>query len=324
MKENTNIFNVEVKELTREGIKKTKDVEIYNLDGTPSLKDWGSKYIKETGRLVETIPSLTQRSAFNPGTQIRPMREDALGVLVSDGNVVGSSARQVYFLNLRPHSNNGTITITPGNFTECVVSFAARKLSARQTTWVMDKIPYLQPNEEHKDFDEFALDATIFSFFHSDTNFISHSSYGNENIELKNNFFFLSNEQMKDIADETSNVEMYAHANRDSKDRFGYKLLSELKNTGSLSKEALELLEAAETLAIESAKLKVAYSKNHIEKELNRWDAGWLQLMTIAKEEAFSNPEFKTMLNIFESAMKKLVEKMSPKVVELGFLRNLD
>lgn len=132
--------------------------------------------------------------------------------------------------------------------------------------------------------------------------------------EFNNEFFWISKEEMVDMANNGNYPELYNDAKTDS-DRYVYNLLfGEQRIYDQLSDEAKDVLDTASNLVRLSFGMRrnFADDTNH----LNSWDAGYAQLKLLWKE--FFPEQFKE----FRDKYKVLEDKMRPMVYELGFLLN--
>ena len=130
--------------------------------------------------------------------------------------------------------------------------------------------------------------------------------------DIKNEFFWMSKEQMKELADQNGYDDLYNDVRSDS-DRYVYKLLfGENDVYNKLSPDAKLVLDKATELVEKSIELRQAMSNN--ENHLDAWDAGYAQLKTIWKE--YFQDDFKE----FRQLYKNLEDRMRPLVYELGFL----
>jgi TRAP-type mannitol/chloroaromatic compound transport system substrate-binding protein len=130
--------------------------------------------------------------------------------------------------------------------------------------------------------------------------------------DIKNEFFWMSKDQVKDLADENGYDNLYNDA-RTSNDRHVYKLLfGEERIYDKLSPDAKLVLDKATELVEKSMEIRqvMANDENH----LDSWDAGYAQLKLIWKE--YFQEDFKE----FRQLYKNLEDRMRPLVYELGFL----
>ena len=102
--------------------------------------------------------------------------------------------------------------------------------------WINDKDEYIAPTEAIQDtlqYKQFNNDAIIYSLFNTSSNQSSmrQIDYKDKKWDIKNEFFWLSREDMMALSEEHYFDEVYQDA-RPSEERFVYKLLS-----GKLSEE---------------------------------------------------------------------------------------
>ena len=193
---------------------------------------------------------------------------------------------------------------------KCITLFSARRLiSANWTNWTDE---YLAPDETNPDFKEFVNDSVIFSLFESKSNQSSlrNVEYKDKSWEIKNEFFWMSREEIMNLADENDNEECYEDA-ATSKERFVYEYL---KNV-TLSPEAQAVLDAANKLVVDSFQWRQDFAADYPEYQINNWDCGYYQLKGLWS--VYLKDEF----NQFRDLFNALANKMRPMVYELGFLK---
>ena len=188
--------------------------------------------------------------------------------------------------------------------------FAARKLVEK--TWINSKDEYLKPNTDHEKWQEFENDSIVYSLFNTSSNQSSlrQVEYKGKKWDIKNEFFFMSREEMMKLAEESGDDYCYNDA-RVSSDRYVYGLLQGIE----LSEEAKAVLEKASDIVRKTFKYRELFGEEHSEFHIHTWDASWYQIKALAKEYA------KDDLEEFKMLYKKLSEQMLPMVYELGFLR---
>lgn len=254
-------------------ITKTGEKNFYNIDQEISLDKWMNKEFGDT----------------------------IFSFLVSDANNLEKSVRSVYFQNESINNNNKRYRVGSTNFMRAVTLFSVRKLPI--VSWLNEKDEFLAPSG---DVQNFSYDSVVVSLFNN-------SSYQKSTDLLNNEFFWMSVEKMKEIADQNGYDELYNDA-RTSSDRYVHKLLfGEERIYDRLSPDAKAVLDKATELVERSMELRqvMANDENH----LNSWDAGYAQLKLVWKE--YFQEEFKE----FRQLYKTLEERMRPLVYELGFLK---
>ena len=132
--------------------------------------------------------------------------------------------------------------------------------------------------------------------------------YKGKKWDIKNEFFWMSKQEIADLAQKNNNKDCYDDA-ISSDERFVYKYLQNI----TLSPEAQAVLDYANKLVHESFKYREDFNKNHPEYQI--WDCGYYQLKALWKE--YMPKEFAE----FRSLYNKLADKMRPMVYELGFLK---
>lgn len=188
--------------------------------------------------------------------------------------------------------------------------FSARKLTI--ANWINDKDEYLAPNEENEHYNEFVNDSIVYSLFNSASNQSSlrQVEYKGKLWDIKNEFFFMSRDDIKELANENNLDFTYNDANVSS-ERYVYTKLQGIE----LSPEAREVLDNAIELTKKSFRFREMFNDEHPEYQILNWDASYYQLKAMWKE--YMPQEYKEFTNVY----KKLADKMRPMVYELGFLK---
>lgn len=201
-------------------------------------------------------------------------------------------------------------SITKDNFDKCTALFSARKLIEKN--WVNSKDEYLAPNESDERYAEFVNDSIVYSLFHSASNQSSlrQIEYKGKLWDIKNEFFFMSRDDIKELANENGFDFTYNDANVSS-ERYVYTKLQGIE----LSPEAQEVLNKAIELTKRSFRYREMFNDEHPEYQILNWDCGWYQIKGMLKE--YMPNEYKEFTDLY----KKLADKMRPMVYELGFLK---
>jgi hypothetical protein len=231
---------------------------------------------------------------------------------VSNANNVAKNANSVYIVNGGVGENVGKIYINPTTFTKSCCVFSSRKLI--KGNWLNDKDEYFAPNEENEKFEQFSIDSIIISLFNnsSEQSSLRQITYKNELWDIKNQFFWMSKNEMTELANQNNYTELYNDARTDS-DRYVHTLLFGEKDIyNQLSDEAKDVLDSATNLV----RLSIGMRRNFADdtNHLNSWDAGYAQLKLLWKE--YYPEQFRE----FRDKYKVLEDKMRPMVYELGFL----
>lgn len=284
---------------------------IYNLDGIKTAKEWIKAPIVNIKTPKVRKPPLSNAITVKPGKSSNTsIFENALGCYLNVGNDVYNSAIKVALFTSCDSSNANGISITKENYDRIMTIFSARKLV--ESTWINNKDNYLQPNENDKKWEEFKTDSYIYSLFHSASNQSSLRNlfYEEKNWDIKNEFFFMSKQEIMDLADKSNYDYTYNDA-KVSEERYVYTLLEKTQ----LSAEAKAVLENAKELIRKTFEYREIFNQQYPEYQIMNWDCGWYQIKGIIREY------FTEDLNHFSELFKMLSDKMEPMVYELGFLK---
>ena len=198
------------------------------------------------------------------------------------------------------------------NFYKVSSLFSARKLI--KPNWINQKDEYITPNENHEYYQQFTNDSIVYSLFNnsSQQSSLRQITYKEKLWDIKNEFFWMSKEEMLNLANENSYSDLYNDARTDS-DRHVYKLLfGEERIYDKLSPDAKLVLDKATELVRESMSMREVFAND--ENHLKSWDAGYAQLKLLWKQ--YYAEDFKE----FRELYKNLEDRMRPLVYELGFL----
>ena len=283
---------------------------IYNKDKNEGLRKWYREGVSK--KLIE-CPNMTSAIKIkeNQTCETQPLAkisEDGFGYLFSNGDSVEYNMQFVSLFSSAFSVGKGS-SITPMNFNRICAAFSARKLVEK--TWINSKDEYMKPNTEHPMWKEFENDSIIYSLFHSASNQSSlrQIDYKGKKWDIKNEFFWMSKDEMKQLANDNNNDECYNDANV-SNDRYVYTLLKDIE----LSPEAQAVLDKASDIVRKTFKYRQLFNEENESYQINNFDCGWYQIKALAKEYA------KDDLEEFKTLYKKLSDKMLPMVYELGFL----
>jgi len=223
--------------------------------------------------------------------------------LISDGNSTEKNISFVRFTNEPINNNNKRYYVSGKNLKESLVVFSVRKMIT--PVWVDMKDEYILPDIQIDWNNQFVIDSLVYSLFNN-------SSYQKSSDSLKNEFFWMSKDRMKELADENGYDNLYNDA-RTSSDRHVYNLLfGEERIYDKLSDDAKAVLDKATELVEQSMTLRQVMADDY--NHLDSWDAGYAQLKLVWKE--YFEEDFKE----FRQLYKNLEDRMRPLVYELGFL----
>jgi hypothetical protein len=285
--------------------------ELYNLDNTKPASIWVREEVKKM-KTNSNIPQMQNSLVVYSGKDMRGSYvENSLGYLLNGANSVDKNSQQVAFWGIGFYNGNG-LSVIPENFNKCVSLFTARKIINKD--WINSKDEYLTPNENHEQYNQFTYDSVVTSLFHIHAyqSSLRQVTYKDQLWDIKNEFFWLSKEEMMNLANDINYTELYNDARTDN-NRYVHNLLFGEQNIyEQLSSDAKLVLDKATELVRMSMTMRSHFADDH--NHLNSWDAGYAQLKLVWKE--YFPEEFKE----FRQLYKNLEDRMRPLVYELGFL----
>lgn len=281
---------------------------IYNTDNITSLSDW--LRIDKIKLINDALPTT---NGLNLPLKILKLKQpnDFIGYLHDHSNNVQYNTKGVGIYSTIFSGEHG-LYVTKNNFYRVICGFSSRRLI--QSNWINQKDEYLKPNEIDERFKNFYYDSIIYSLFNNSSfqTSIKNINYNDNVWNIKNEFFWMSVDQMKELSDENGYDELYNDA-RTASDRHVYKLLfGEERIYDKLSPDAKSVLDRATELVEMSIEMRQVMSNE--ENHLDSWDAGYAQLKLVWKE--YFPEQFKE----FRQLYKNMEDRMRPLVYELGFL----
>lgn len=303
---NKSEFNHKLIDVKDEHIVELGNKVIYNLDYTTTT----SKWVKPNDKVSKiSFPH------FSSGISIKENNytwlSSSFGYMYNKGNNVDKNMQECALFSGIFSDAHG-VSITEDNFHKCTALFTARKLVEK--TWVNSKDEYIAPNEEHESWNTFVADSVVYSLFHSASNQSSlrQIEYKGRKWDIKNEFFFMSKEQMMNLANENENDDLYNDC-LNGEDRFVYRWLQEHKM--ELSPMAKSVLDKAIELVISSMKYRPIFNEDNEQYQINNFDCSWYQIKAMLK--IYMPNELKE----FNELYKAFAEQLRPMVYELGFLK---
>jgi hypothetical protein len=284
--------------------------EIYNIDDSKTATVWVREEIKKKKCNLD-FPKLSSALEVKQKGYSK-LCEGSFGYFHSAGNNVYYNPTNVILFS-SAFSNKSGLPIIKENLSKVFNFFSARKLV--ESTWINQKDEYFAPNEKHIEYENFSHDSIVFGLFNSSSqqSSLRQVNYKEKLWDIKNQFFWMSKEEMMNLANQNNYTELYNDARTDS-DRYVHNLLfGEQRIYGQLSTEAKDVLDTATELVRLSIGMRRNFADDH--NHLNSWDAGYAQLKLLWKE--YFPQQFKE----FRNKYKVLEDKMRPMVYELGFLK---
>jgi hypothetical protein len=302
-------LNVDVLEMNNDEINKNNTKLLYNTDNEVAANKWVKSDIKskKIDAPMLTSPLNVTENVVNPVN----LQEGFLGYMDNKSNNVYYNTSRVALYSSSFSDTCGSI-IMKDNFNRICELFSARKII--NVGWENCKDEYMCPNETDENYSKFSNDSIIYSLFNNSSNQSSlrQITYKDKLWDINNNFFWMSKNDMIELADQNGYDELCNDARTDS-DRYVHTLLfGEEGIYNQLSTEAKDVLDNATNLVRLSLERRREFANdtNH----LNSWDAGYAQLKLLWKEH------YPEQFKEFRAKYKVLEDKMRPMVYELGFL----
>ena len=237
------------------------------------------------------------------------LTQNAIGYFGNDSNTPYKNAQSVALFTTGWTHGHG-LSITKENLMKVCALFTARKTI--KSTWINQKDEYSAPNIGHPDYQQWNNDAVVYTLFHSNSgqSSLRNVQYKGKTYQIKNEFFFMSKDEMKDMADKISYTNLYTDVKFEQNERYIYILLKDMQ----LSEDAKQILESARSLVKETMPMREGYSREHPELNIDSWDAGYVQLKGLWKEHA------KEKFEQFRMDYLKFDKRMMKGVYKFGFL----
>lgn len=285
-----------------------KDI-VYNPDHHKQCSEWIREGV--VALKGEDAPQMKSALAWREDGQLQgSIVKGALGYVRNCSNDVAQNSQGSAIYTSCPAHGHGC-SILPVNYERVVANFAARRLIT--SNWMNDEKEYLAPDESHEKYEGFVNDAIVYSLIeNTQQSSLRQITYKDKLWDIKNEFFWMSREELLDLADNAGFEELYNDA-KQSEERFVNKKLQMIK----LSEEAQAVIDKASEILKKSFKYRQTVHENHPEYHLNAWDAGWYQIKKLCAEL----PMMKDDMEEFKVLFKRLSDKMRPMVYELGFLK---
>lgn len=274
---------------------------------------------KKYKRAPYSYPQLSSAMSESKGLKPRgKLLDKSLGYMVfnSDNVGEGTTNRGVWVVTSSAFKANG-FNVLPENLNRAVVGFAARR--AVSPTWYNDQDNYQKPDEDSNKYKEVVNDSLIYTLFDNASyqaayrNWKDYSNLTNFKTKWANQWFWLTIEEMRDLADHYSQNEVYDDTRGDS-DRYIAKLL---KNK-VLSNEAQDVLDAANNILKITMPDRQAAIISNYSLSLNAWDAGWFQIKQLVK--MFPTNENQQLMDEFKNKFAVLKSKIENEVYAMNML----
>jgi hypothetical protein len=290
----------------------TTKKKTYNTDNEIKLVTWLNE--KQKGEIEKLVFKSTLKHTNK--TTLVPL--DTIGTITwQSNNVSGSQQFVTAFSEAGSLSGKGSQFITKTNYEKSILFLTSRRLiNGEHANWINWNDDFLAPNENHKDYKQFYYDSIVYGLFNTKSGFggLRGITNNDKSYDVINEFFWLSKEQMIELANDNECDELYRDA-RSSNNRYVYLKLFGEGVYDLLSDDAKEVLDMATELVKKSMSMRKVMSDTNPEYHLNSWDAGYAQLKLVWKTY------YKDDFDAFRKAYTRLEDRMRPLVYELGFLK---
>lgn len=294
-------------------IKEYNDLyDIYNTDevilsySKKNIKRWVSEYLRGKKIEVPVFSNALNIKKATPGSNNR-LYEHSIG-LVS----IASQAGDTHSLHILcgGYVIGGGISVTEDNYNRSITTFTAQK--SYKNSWKNFEQEFDIPNFIHIDYKLWNNDCIIYTLFNygSLQSSLRKITYKDKIWDIKNEWFWMPNSQMLQLANKNGFDELYHDATGDH-DRFVFNKIKE----SSFSKDAADVLNKAIELTIKTFPLREQLHEEHPEWHLHAWDAGWYQIKLILKKY------FKDDLKEFNLLYKEFENRMREGVYKFRFLK---
>lgn len=315
VEEYNKLFNFSVEETTEEGISHLSNKTIELITQEELLTQWlrepnkGRRDYKE-----ELYPQFSSIFNVNENKGFRgKLLSNSFGYMVTLSSNVFQSQRDVFILSGSAYKGNG-VAVTPENFERVVVTFATRKSVTH--SWINDMDNFKKPDITTLNpdaWDEFVNDCLIYSLFNINASYqgsLSNVRYQGELYDIENQWFFMSHEDIRKLAQKYYFTEIEEQLRFVNKDRFVYEKIKD----ATLSEEAENLYKQAVLLLENSFEHRIVANQGHPEWNVMNWDAGFYQVYKIVDNYKIDG------LTEFRELFSQLENKIEQKVYEFGML----
>lgn len=308
------------------GVEKIAEHTLSRVNSKESISSWLgeiklSKEEYHKGKYPRVLGGFNLPAGNSPRGKLK---EGAIGFMHNNGANIQFSDKYVNLNSAMNYADNG-LTITPENFERSCITFSCRKSILPDASWINDKDVFRRPSEEFQssqEWTEFVRDCVIFSLFHKSSyqTSLRDFEYNNELYNVYNEWFFMSTDEITDLADQY-NLNDIAFDARNSNERFVYKYLhNEQGRKINLSSEARELLLAGENFIKACFTKRYVTDLSHPEWHLMTWDAGYYQSYKIYTEHK-NVPEIADAYARLDTARTYLETKIRHRVYYDGILK---
>lgn len=288
---------------------------------------------------MQVCPPLSNAMTLFKGkitaSTLTKLPKGSIGYFHSGSPTIKENNQQVYILSSVRANGHGNALVNSstghGPLLKAFAAFFVRRsvLLPPSMMWKVGHINIRKPSADamNTDFVTWSTNCSVFACFNSKSLQASMRKVGFENsvYHIYNEFFFLSREEMKELAEEANFKPLLFDLESHGKDeRFMYRFLEEKKAV--LFPESLKVLEKAKELwkASFSQRMKTPTIEipktGKLDLQLSCWDAGYYQIRALLKSA--SNPELDKRMQDLKSAVNNLQRRLWNGIFTFKFLSN--
>ena len=281
--------------------------KLWNTDNPEliSLQDFLIQYTEKP--VTETKNVIQFKSRYKSENVDVCVPQNAIGYIINDTNNIEASNKGVYLMSSPIKRHIKTAMITENTFDYQMIVFASRKVV--KPTWRNQKDEFLAPDINNPKFQELKIKSVIYSIFSPNNNIISYrKGYLNFNCDNLNPWFFMYPEEIRELADEFNNDQIFDDAISHSSIPYVTRFLEENKNY--LDDKDNELLNLSKQIIKDSFKFRNIVNDDEPELSVNTWDASWHQITSMSKRFDLDNLEkFNILFKDYCNDIEQLVYK---------------
>lgn len=299
------------------------------------LNDWWKQDHKNIP-LVPCVPLSNAMTIFSGKSKsiVKDLPKGYIGYFHSGSPTMKENNQQVYILSSARANGHGCALVPIENKLCILKAFAAffvrrALILPPNIMWKIGHINIRNPNINlyNQNFNTWASNCAVYSCFNSKSLQASmrHVVFDKVEYNIKNEFFFMSMNDMKKLAETHGFIQMLYDLENFGGERFMFTFLEDSKNL--LYPEAIDVLTKAKILweqsfhlrpTIKYIEIKKGTKKEKIDAYLQCWDTGWYQVRSMLK--TIDNPKIKGLMNDLTTSVVCLRNRLWYGIIEFNFL----